>query len=171
VRTWVRGAPLKREMRDATADGVRRLRPGRAARRRSYRTCLPRTGHVRTNSTLNRDAGAEEPGDALAECAEYNFLCQEIVVYLYEIRTDPRRRRDRRSAYRESSRSQRVPDPVGIPTRRDATFLPPSPNDKYGRGSALAKPHALIRSDVARASESCLLSRALRRARALKIAK
>ena len=52
-----------------------------------------------------------------------------------------------------------------------ATFLPPSPNDKYGRGSALAKPHALIRSDVARASESCLLSRALPRARALKIAK
>jgi hypothetical protein len=76
---------------------------------------------VRTNSTLNRDAGAEEPGDALAECAEYNFLCQEIVVYLYEIRTDPRR--DRRSAYRESSRSQRVPDPVGIPTRRDDLMI------------------------------------------------
>ena len=66
---------------------------------------------------------------------------------------------------------RKLSDPLLSPRVPPATFLPPSPNDKYGRGSALAKPHALIRSDVARASESCLLSRALPRARALKIAK
>ena len=117
----------------------------------------------RHKSDCRSTAGEDQQGLRFCGLWKGGVACSEAVQTM-----GARLARCRRVSGQRVARSHAT---VSVSPIRDATFLPPSPNDKYGRGSALAKPHALIRSDVARASESCLLSRALRRARALKIAK